>query len=319
MAIYAMNRGKHVALEVPAATTVAECWQLVDTAERTQRHCMMLENCCYDEFEMATLHMVQQGLLGEIIHAEGAYIHDLRERIFSNEYGKRHTENWQAKYNTAHTGNPYPTHGLGPICQALHIHRGDKMNSLVSMSSKQTSMINYAQEKYGEHSPEALAAYMLGDMNSTLIRTEKGKTMLLQHNISNPRPYSRIHLLSGTKGFVQKYPAPFIALQPNVEQALKTTETANLLSEHAHPFWKKLGSKAREVCGKRAADYIMDYRLVYCLRNGLPLDQDVYDAAEWSCLVELTERSVMGGSIPIEIPDFTRRAWQTTKGITFVE
>lgn len=317
MAVYAMENGRHVAVEVPAATTVSECWQLVDTAERTQRHCMMLENCCYDYFELTTLNMVEQGLFGEILHAEGAYIHDLRERIFSNEFGKRHSRNWQIEYNVQHTGNPYPTHGLGPVCQVLDIHRGDRMSYLVSMSTKQVGMTEYTKENFGENSEEAQLPYKLGDMNSTLIRTEKGKTILLQHNISNPRPYTRIHLLNGTKGYAQKYPIEQIALYPDSEGVLEREKMCELLQEYEHPFLKELGKKAIEVCGERARDFIMDYRLIYCLRNGLPLDQDVYDAAEWSCLVELTEISVRNGSAPVEIPDFTRGDWNKLQGLKF--
>ena len=319
MAVYAMKCGKHVALEVPASTTVAECWQLVDTAEKTQRHCMMLENCCYDPFELTVLNMAQQNVFGKIIHAEGAYIHDLRARILSNEFGMRKSGNWQAEYNIEHTGNPYPTHGLGPICQALNIHRGDKMNRLVSMSTQSVGINLYAREVYGKDSPEARYNYKLGDMNTTLIHTEKGKTILIQHNISNPRPYTRIHLLNGTKGYTQKYPIPQFAFYPDSDIGLSSKEIEELLKKYEHPFLKEIGKKAQAICGDRARDFIMDYRLIYCLKNGLPLDQDVYDAAEWSCLVELTEISVERGNIPVEIPDFTRGGWKELKSLTFAE
>lgn len=319
MAVYAMECGKHVALEVPASTTVSECWQLVDAAERTQKHCMMLENCCYDPFELTTLNMAQQGLFGEIIHAEGAYIHDLRERILSNEFGMRKGGNWQTQYNIEHTGNPYPTHGLGPICQVLNIHRGDKMNHLVSMSTKPVGMALYAKEAYGVDSPDAQYDYKLGDMNTTLIYTQKGKTILIQHDIFNPRPYSRIHLLNGTKGYTQKYPIKQFAFSPNPDCVLTLEEMNELLHKYEHPFLKEIGVKAEAACGERARDFIMDYRLIYCLQNGLPLDQDVYDAAEWSCLVELTEISVKNGNIPVQIPDFTRGDWDKLAGLTFAE
>lgn len=319
MAVYAMEHGKHTAMEVPAATSIAECWQLVDTAERMRRHCMMLENCCYDLFELNTLNMAQQGLFGEILHVEGAYIHDTRERILSNEFGKRHPSNWQTMYNVQHTGNPYPTHGLGPVCQLLNIHRGDKMNHLVSMSTMQYGMKRYAQERFGENSQEASLDYKLGDMNNTLIRTQKGKTILVQHNISNPRPYSRIHLINGSKGYAQKYPVERFAFDPESENVLNEKQMAELLSEYQHPILKKQGRKAVELFGERARDFLMDYRLIYCLQNGLPLDQDVYDAVEWSCLVELTEISVLNDSEPVEIPDFTRGDWNKIQGLKFAE
>ena len=319
MAVYAMQCGKHVAIEVPASTTVAECWQLVDTAEKTQRHCMMLENCCYEAFELTTLNMAQQGVFGEIIHAEGAYIHDLRERIFSNEYGLRRGGNWQTEYNMEHTGNPYPTHGLGPISQVMNIHRGDKMNHLVSMSTKSIGMSLYAEEKYIAGNSAASRNYKLGDMNNTLIYTQKEKTILIQHNIFSPRPYSRIHLLNGTKGYTQKYPVTQFAFYPDSDRILSPDEMGDLLKKHEHPFLQKIGGKAKSVCGERSRDFIMDYRLIYCLRNGLPLDMDVYDAAEWSCLVELTEISVKNGNIPVQIPDFTRGDWEKLSGLTFAE
>ena len=317
MTVYAMECGKHVAIEVPAATTVKECWQLVNTAERTRRHCMMLENCCYDFFEMATLYMAQEGLFGEILHVEGAYIHDLRERIFTGEYGMRLAGDWQTEYNIRHTGNPYPTHGLGPLCQLLNIHRGDKMNHLVSMSTKSAGMALYAREKYGENSMQALYDYKLGDMNTSLIHTESGKTILLQYNVSTPRPYSRIHLINGTKGYAQKYPVQQLAFYPSADDVLNAEEIQKILEKYTHPFWNEMGSKAVSLCGKRACDYIMDSRLIYCLRKGLPLDMDVYDAAEWSCLVELTEFSVKNGNIPVQIPDFTRGKWNKPSDVSF--
>lgn len=319
MAVYAMECGKHVAVEVPAATTVDECWQLVNAVEKTRRHCMMLENCCYDFFELTTLNMVQQGVFGEIIHGEGAYIHDLRKMMFAEKSEGGFHDFWQKKFNMQHTGNPYPTHGLGPICQAMNIHRGDKMNFLVSMSTKQMGMSRYAKEKFGEDSPEATQQYKLGDMNTTLIQTEKGRTIMLQHDMVSPRPYSRIHLLSGSSGYLQKYPIQQIALEPNAEEALSEEAMNNLLKKYEHPFVTLLGEKAIEVADIRARDFIMDYRLIYCLRKGLPLDQDVYDAAEWSCIVELSEKSVLNGSVPIEIPDFTRGAWNELNRLKFAE
>ena len=174
IAVYAMEHGKHVAIEVPAALTVNECWQLVDTAELTRRHCMMLENCCYDFFELNTLNMIRQGLFGEVMHGEGAYLHDLRSLNFPPREDTRKGMSRQ-KFSREHTGNLYPTHGLGPICMAMKIHRDDKMNYLVSMSTRQQGITDYACKVYGKNSPEATQKYVLGDMNTTLIRTEKEK------------------------------------------------------------------------------------------------------------------------------------------------
>lgn len=314
IAVYAMEHGKHVAIEVPAAMSIEECWQLVNTAEKTRRHCMMLENCCYDFFEMATLNMAQQGLFGEIMHVEGAYIHDLRSLNLDEKTG--YYDMWRLKYNTIHTGNPYPTHGLGPVCQVLNIHRGDKMDYLVSVSSAQKGLSVAAAEKFGKDSEYAQTDYALGDMNTTLIRTHKGKTIMIQHDVTSPRPYDRLHKISGTKGFAQKYPTEGIALEPNAHSFLPKEQMDSLMARYEHPITREIGEKAREVGGHGGMDFMMDYRLIYCLRNGLPLDQDVYDAAEWSSLVELTETSVKHNGIPVRIPDFTRGAWDRVNGFS---
>ena len=333
MAVYAMECGKHAAVEVPAAITLDECWQLVDTSERTRRHCMMLENCCYDFFELATLNMAQQGVFGEVMHVEGAYIHDLRELNFADRLSENSSyrpgegtdrklpglsgywDHWRLKFNEEHTGNPYPTHGLGPVCQILNIHRGDRMDYLVSVSTDQAGMTEYARESYGIKSAEATHSYKLGDMNTTIIRTVRGKTIMIQHDVTSPRPYSRIHMVSGTKGFAQKWPRTQIALEPNAHSALPKETMDSLLNAYEFPFVTDIKELAKEVGGHGGMDFIMDYRLVYCLRNGLPLDQDVYDAAEWSCLVELTETSVLNGGMPVQFPDFTRGQWQKIDGL----
>ena len=308
IAVHAMRQGCHVALEVPAAMNVADCWRLIDTAEQTQRHCMMLENCCYDAFALTTLNMVKQGVLGEIIHAEGAYIHDLRDEYFIGEDGRRH-DHWMQLYSQQHTGNPYPTHGLGPICQWMAIHRGDRMEYLVSMSSRQFGLSTYAEQKFGKHSEEAKRNYVMGDVNTTLIRTSKGKTIMLQYDVTTPRPYNRHQTICGTRGFMQKYPTPCILLDEFGKEPLSGTLFSKIMKRYRHPFTTIIGEEAKRKGITNEMNYIMDYRLVYCLRNGLPLDQDVYDAAEWSCITELSEQSVKRGGVPIEIPDFTRGKW----------
>ena len=297
IAIHAMQCGKHVATEVPAATTVADCWRLVDTAESTKRHCIMLENCCYDEFELCSINMAQKGVFGDIIHAEGSYLHDLRERIATNDNGERKWSNWQIEFMNSHNGNPYPTHGLGPVALAMNIHRGDRMKSIVSVSSVRTG------DKDG----------LNGTMNSSLITTENGNTILVQHCISLPRPYSRSFLLSGTEGFAQKYPTPMFAFAPDSENTITGKECEEVTEKYKHPFVAEYKKRGTELCGRRWIDYAMDCRLIHCLRNGLPLDMNVYDAALWSCLVELTDRSANNGGTPIEIPDFTRGRWKAKK------
>ncbi len=312
MAVYAMEQGKHVALEMPAAVTIDECWQLVNTAEKTRKHCMMLENCCYDFFELTTLNMVQKGVFGELIHGEGAYIHEGR-------YQFKDLESWRVKFYENYTGNAYPTHGFGPICQAMNIHRGDKLNYLVSISSDQFGISNYLKELHGEGSPESQRKFALGDINTTIIRTEKGKTIMVQYDVISPRPYSRLHTISGTKGFAQKYPTPNIALDPDSHEFMSEEKLDELLKEYEHPFIKEVGEVAKRVGGHGGMDFIMDYRLIHCLRNGLPLDMDVYDAVEWSSLVDLTRISTTNGGVPVKIPDFTRGDWNKLKGLKFFE
>ena len=308
ISVYAMKHGKHAACEVPSAVTLQECWDLVNTAEETQRHFMMLENCCYDFFELNTLNMARNGVFGDIYHAEGAYIHDLRWLKFMKEGGYQNM--WRLEYSKLHTGNPYPTHGLGPVAQIMGINRGDRFDYLTSVSTNQFGMTLYAKEKFGENSPEYRQAYKLGDMNTTIVHSLMGKTIMIQHDTTSPRPYSRIHRISGTKGMAAKWPVEQIALEPNAHEFLKKDDFDALIKKYEHPLAKQIGEKAKKVGGHGGMDFIMDYRLIYCLRNGLPLDQDVYDAASWCCVVPLSEKSVLNRGNSIDIPDFTRGAWE---------
>jgi hypothetical protein len=312
MALHAMKNGKHVATEVPAAVTLDECWQLVETSEKTKKHCMMLENCCYDFFEQLTLNMIRQGMFGEIVHAEGAYIHDLRDLNFSK---KGYADMWRLRENASRNGNLYPTHGLGPVAQCLNINRGDKMDHLVSMSSNDYMMGEIAKQKAKEDSffNEFVGKPYRGNMNTTMIRTNKGKTIMVQHDVTSPRPYSRIHIISGTKGVASKWPSPErIAFG---HSWLKPEELKELYAKYTPAVVNHVGGIAKKIGGHGGMDFIMDWRLIDCLRNGLPLDQDVYDAAAWSCLMPLSERSVNKKSRTVDIPDFTRGSWQTNKPV----
>ena len=319
--VQAMKDGKNVAIEVPGAMTMEEIWDLINTSEKTRKHCMQLENCVYDFFELTTLNMAQQGLFGEIMHAEGAYIHGLQP--FWGEYWN----NWRMYYNRKHRGDIYATHGMGPACQALNIHRGDKMNFLVSMDTKAVGNPAYIKEKSGIE----VTDFRNGDHTMTMIRTEKGKTIQIQHDVTSPRPYSRMYQLSGTKGFANKYPLEGYALDsksvgsditPNHEKLnahsfVPADVKKALMEKYKHPIVAGIEEKAKKVGGHGGMDFIMDYRLIYCLQNGLPLDMDVYDLAEWSCLAPLTEISLDNNSAPVEIPDFTRGGWQKLKGLEF--
>lgn len=313
VALYAMRHGKHAATEVPAGKTMDELWDLVETSEKTKQHCMMLENCCYDFFELLTLNMARQGMLGELVHAEGAYIHDLSKDWNFNK--NAYADMWRLKENIGHNGNLYPTHGLGPIAQCMDINRGDRFDHLVSMSTNDFTMNNLAKELAAKDDffKEYVDRPYRGNMNTTLIRTYKGKTIMVQHDVSTLRPYSRIHLVSGTKGAAQKWPGPQrIAMG---HSWMKPEDQKKLEEQYALPIVKHIGEIAKEVGGHGGMDFIMDWRLIDCLRNGLPLDQDVYDGAAWSCLMPLSERSVNKKSRTIDIPDFTRGAWQTNQPV----
>lgn len=322
----ALENGKHVAIEVPSAMNLKECWSLVNLSEKNQKHCMILENCCYDWFEMNTLNMAQQGVFGEVIRAQGAYIHDLSP--FWNHYWKNGDNDrlgWRLDYNMRNRGDVYATHGLGPVAQALDIHRGDRMKTLIAMDTKSVvgkSLVETATDSVCEN-------FRNGDHTTTLIRTENGKVIEIQHNVMTPQPYNRLYQLTGTKGFANKYPVEGYALggeqlaasgvQPQVDNLsahgfLPEKEKEALVAKYQHPILKKYGEMAKEVGGHGGMDFIMDARLVYCLQNGLPLDMDVYDLAEWCCLAELGELSMDNGCVPVAFPDFTRGEWNKING-----
>lgn len=322
----ALEHGKNVAIEVPSAMNLKECWELINLSEEKQKHCMILENCCYDWFEMNTLNMAQQGVFGEIIRAQGAYIHNLEwfwDWYWKN--GENDKLGWRLDYNMRHRGDVYATHGLGPVAQALNIHRGDRMKTLVAMDTK--SVIGKALVE--ERIDSACNNFRNGDHTTTLIRTEKGKVIEIQHNVMTPQPYNRLYQLTGTKGFANKYPVEGYALdgkqlstsgiQPQVDNIsahgfLPQAEMDALIAKYKHPILIKYGENAKEVGGHGGMDFIMDSRLVYCLQNGLPLDMDVYDLAEWCCLAELGSLSMDNGCVPVAIPDFTRGGWNKIKG-----
>ncbi len=325
MAVYAMNCQKHVCVEVPAAQTIDECWELVETSENTKRHCMMLENACYDQFKLLVLNMVRQGLFGEIIHCEGAYIHDLLAGNFAKD---KYYDMWRLKENSHRNGNLYPTHGIGPVCQILNINRGDKMDYLVSVSSDDFMMGKMAEkmaEKDLFYKPYAELTYR-GNINTSIIKTHKGKTIMLQHDVTSPRPKSGGYLVSGTKGTALQYPKPgWISFANETLPEEWKTYPANewlpmdefkKLEEKFNPeILKRIGTLAKEIGGHGGMDLLMDWRTIDCLRNGLPLDQNVYDAALWSSITPLSEWSVNNSSKMIEVPDFTREAWKTNQPV----
>lgn len=313
MAVYAMEQGKHAATEVPAATTIDECWELVETSEKTRRHCVILENCCYDFFELLTLNMARQGFFGEVMHGEGAYIHDILEGQFSKS---KNYKNWRLRQNMNRNGNLYPTHGLGPVCQIMNINRGDKMDYLTSTSTDDFLLGPMADSlaKEDDYYAEFAGRTFRGNMNTSVVKTDKGKTIMIQHDTSSPRPYSRIHLISGTKGIARKWPLPG-KIADSHKGWFSEEKMAEIEKAYTPNMVTLLGEMAKKAGGHGGMDFLMDWRLIDCLRNGLPMDHDVYDAALWSSILPLSEWSVSHRSTSVDVPDFTRGSWKSNRPV----
>jgi hypothetical protein len=297
MAVAAMKAGKHAAVEVPAARTIEDCWELVRTSESTRRHCMMLENCCYGYNEMLVLNMVRAGIFGEITHGAAAYNHDLRGELFSNAGEGL----WRRFEHLNRNGNLYPTHGLGPVARYMDINRSDRFDTLVSMSTMVASLPAYRKEHVAPNDPRQKEVYRCGDLNISLIRTVKGRVITLEHNVSSPQPYDRINLIAGTKGIFRDYP-PRIYLDGKTPEEFGPLEPYQAKFEH--PVWKETGELARKLGGHGGMDFVMAYRLVQAFLNGAAPDMDVYDAATWSAPAPLSELSVSKGGAAVKFPDF---------------
>lgn len=281
--VAAMKAGKHTATEVPAAETIEDCWQLVETAEQTQKQCVMLENCCYFREAMLVHNMVQQGLFGDLRHCEAGYQH----------YANRARAIASRKDNI-HTANSYPTHPIGPVAQWLNINRGNRFDYLVSMSAD------------GTHDNRS------ADINTSLIRTVQGQTITLYYDTKLPRPYDLIYRVQGTKGIcmatTDKIYIEGRSPKPNTWESMQTYYEA-----FEHPLWKTYKEKALKFTTHGGADWMVMHRLIRALQTGTPPDIDVYDAATWSCIIALSEKSVATRSSPIDFPDFTRGRWKTAQ------
>ncbi|MAD03291.1 MAG: alpha-N-acetylgalactosaminidase [Pseudoalteromonas sp.] len=345
MSVETMESGKHAFVEVPAATTMEECWQLVNTAERTQKNCMMMENVNYGRDELMVLNMVRKGVFGELLHGEAAYIHDLRWQMKEID---RSTGSWRTYWHTKVNGNLYPTHGLGPVSQYMNINRGDRFDFVTSVSSPALGRAAYAERKFPAGHERRSLKFTAGDMNTSIIKTVKGRSIMVQHDTTSPRPYSRHNLIQGTNGTFAGFPnrialedvPPAIAkiYQQQYEAELAAWEKAGSQgrkphmqnfhswdqdmekwrAEFDHPLWKRMGEEAVRNGGHGGMDFIMLWRMIYCLRNNEPLDQDVYDAAAWSSIFPQSMASVADRSNSKTIPDFTRGAWQTGKPLGIV-
>ena len=306
IAVAAMKQGKHVAIEVPAANTLDECWALVNTSEQTRRHAVQLENCCYGYNEMLVYRLVHDGVLGELTHGAAAYNHDLRTVLFSREGEGL----WRRDEHFTRDGNLYPTHGLGPVAQYMDINRGDRFAYLVSVSSPALSLKAYRDGHLSEDDPRRKETYRCGDLNTSLIKTSKGRVITLEHNVSSPQPYDRINLIAGTKGIFRDYP-PRIFVDGAEKHAWGSIDPYK--AKYEHPLWTRQGEIARKLGGHGGMDFLQAYRLIQCMQQGTVPDMDVYDAAAWSAPAPLSEMSVAKGSAPVEFPDFTGGRWKQAR------
>lgn len=306
MALYGMEQGKHVAVEVPVASSIEDCWRITETAERTQRHCIMLENCNYNEEELFVLNMVEQGVFGELTHAECAYIHDLRKHLLDDNY---YENQWRLQHHKERNGNFYTTHGIGPVSFYYKIGRGDMFTHLTSMSSQEASL-SIAAKKLGDQS-----TINCGDMNTTLLQTDKGRSVMLQFDVHTGRPYSRINKLCGTKAVHDGYPSRLYIDKEELvywgHEWLPQEEYNRYQEKYTHPMIIQLRSKMELFKeGHGGMDFVMIYRLINCLNKGLPLDMNVYDGVIWSAITPLSELSVANGSNAVKMPDFMGGVWK---------
>ncbi len=313
--VEAMKSGKHAASEVPIAVTLEECWELVETAGQTGRYCIQMENCNYDRVELMVLNMVRQNLLGDLVHARCGYLHDLRAGKFNDRGGEKKL--WRLEHSLRRNGDLYPTHGLGPVAQCLNINRGNQFEHMVAMSSKSQSLHEYAVAEFGQDSPQAKLDIALGDVVTSVIRTAAGQTIIVTHDTNTPRPYSRDYLIQGTKGIVRKYPEAKIYLDGKSPKHQWEDLIDNYSRQYEHPLWRGLEERAKG-SGHGGMDFIQAYRLIYCLRNGQPMDTDVYDGAALCAVSELSERSIANNSRTLDFPDFTRGAWMKRKPLGIV-
>lgn len=322
MAIETMKQGAHAFVEVPIAVSLQEMWDIVDTSEQTQKHCMMMENVNYGREELLYLNLCRQGKIGEILHAEAAYIHELR---FQMEEQERGTGSWRTHHYAKRNGNLYPTHGLGPVAQYMNLGRGeDQFDSLVSFSTPAIGRQAYAEKNYAaDHKWNALD-YKGGDLNTSIIKTHLGRTIMIQWDETSPRPYTRHNLVQGTKGALAGYPTR-VAFEGGVEGATDShhrwaqgEQLEALFEQYEHPMYKRLGALSTKMGGHGGMDFMMLYRAIECLRTGTPLDQNVYEGCLWSSVAPLSEASVAEGGMPQNFPDFTRKQWAQTKPLAIL-
>ncbi|MFJ4879414.1 Gfo/Idh/MocA family protein [Streptomyces sp. NPDC088745] len=300
----AMLNGKHVGVECPLAMRMDEIWDLVNTSERTRRHCMQLENCCYGKNEMRVLRMAHAGLFGDLLHGAGAYNHDLRGLMFDPDY---YEGPWRRLWHTRLRGDLYPNHGFGPVGNYMDVNRGDRAVSVVSVGSPALGLAEYRKKHMPPGDPSWKESYIESDRTISLVQTAKGRVIRLEHDVSTPHPYSRINSLGGTLGLFEDYP-PRIYLEP--ANTNDQWDDFKKYAEWDHWLWKEHSNPPG---GHGGMDYLMLFRLMQCMQLGLVPDFDVYDAAVWTAPVPLSHLSIRAKGAPQQIPDFTRGEWKKAR------
>jgi predicted dehydrogenase len=311
-----MKNNAHAFVEVPLALSINELWEIVNTSEKYNKHCMMMENVNYGREELMFLNIIRNGHLGDLLHAEAAYIHDLRYQMFEEERG---TGSWRTFQYEQKRGNLYPTHGLGPVSQYMNLLRSeDNFKTIVSFSTPAMGRKKFASENFSDNHKWNELNYQNGDLNTSIIKTHLGRTIMVQWDETSPRPYTRLNLIQGTKGVLAGGPTRaafddgFENFTTDAKQWIKDDGIKRLYEKYDHPLYKRLNNKTKD-SGHGGMDGIMMYRIVECLQNGTPLDQNLYEGCAWSALIELTSNSVNNNGEPQEFPDFTRGNWVNTK------
>jgi hypothetical protein len=309
MCVDAMENGKHAFVEVPAALTLEDCWRLVDVSERTQRHCMMMENVNYGREELMVLNMCRLGVFGELLHGEAAYIHDLRGQMHEVERG---TGSWRTVHYQKRNGNLYPTHGLGPVAFYMGVNRGDRFDFLSSVSCNSRVRGLYAEKNFPADHKWNKAPFVCGDINTSLVRTVNGRTIMVQWDEQLPRPYTRHNFIQGTRGAWGGFPNRCVIEGESASTHSWDERSAldKFFEKYEHPMWAQVANDPANQGGHGGMDFVMLWRIVYNLRHGKPMDQDVYDAAAWSAVTPLSERSVANRGQSLDVPDFTRGVWK---------
>ncbi len=319
MCVASMKAGAHAFCEVPIAYKIEDLWDIVNTSEATGRHCMMMENVNYGREELLYLNMVRQGVLGELLHGEAAYLHPLREQMENGDS----TGSWRTFQYAERNGNLYPTHGLGPVAQYMNLARTeDNFARMVSFSSPAKGRALYAAKSTKLTNPEfKKLVFNGGDMSTSIIKTNLGRTIMVQWDETTPRPYTRHNLIMGVNGVLAGFPNRMSVeglTKDHSQGWVEGEEWEKIAAKYEHPLYKRMGELSQKMGGHGGMDFLMLYRIVECLRKGLPLDQNVYEGCFWSAVGPLSEKSVAADGAPQVFPDFTRGNWKTTKPLEIV-